>query len=92
MNAAPGPEPQLFDAANPLLVSGLPSQLVTGVVATSDGVAGIATIRTPDTTLHVTLTKEQATEWAAKLASLRDSLSGTKLIVASATSPIARMP
>jgi hypothetical protein len=79
----PGQAPPLIDIGNTLLVSGLPATLQTGLAPLSDGhQAGLVTIRTPDVTLTLTVSREQADDWARMFAQLRDSLSGTGLIAA----------
>lgn len=83
LGASAGTEgpPPLADPGNPLTVK-LPANLVVGKVQTPDGERGVVTIRTAGgATLTVILDRAEAADWADNLAALRDSLSGTKLVV-----------
>ena len=90
MSIIPGEAPPLVDPGNSLLVSGLPVTLQVGLAEQAGGQAGVATIRTPDVTLTVTLGRDQADEWSKMLAQLRDSLSGSGLIAAGPGVPVVR--
>jgi len=72
--------PPLFDQGN-ILLSKVVSNLVIGKVPTPDGEMGAATIRTTSTTLTLLLDKAEAGDWADTFAALRDSLSGSSLII-----------
>lgn len=83
MSVIPGEPPPLVDLGNVLLTAGLPCTLQTGLVPQPDGrQAGVATIRTPDASLTVTLDRAGVQDWIRLLTQLRDSLSGSGLIVA----------
>jgi hypothetical protein len=74
--------PPLFDTGNILLATGIPSQVLVGKVPLPDGgEAGIATIRTPTTTLTVSLDKQGAQDWADTFAELARTLAATGLVI-----------
>lgn len=85
MTVTPGDTPgtPLFDIANTLLTAGLPATLTTGLIPTPDGQHAVATIRTPDATLSVTFaSRSEVDTWIGLLTQMRDSMSGSGLIVA----------
>ncbi len=69
------PEPPLFDVGNTLLAS-VTAQLHTGSITGPQGKIGVATIRTPSTTLTVFLGASDLRTWAGLLTGLADELSG----------------
>lgn len=73
------PAQPLVDTGNPFL-SKVPVQLGTGEVTTSEGRFGVATFRTPGTTLTAMLTRDEALSWAAAFQSLADQLTGLTVI------------
>ena len=77
--------PPLFDTGNLMLAIGEPGQLIIGKVPVPGGEMGIVTIRTRTTTLTLALDKAMSVDWRDTLAQLCDQLSGTSLIVPSAS-------
>lgn len=73
--------PPLWDAGNTMLAIGEPVQMIIGKMPAPQGEIGIVTLRTKTTTLTVSLDKAAASDWTETLAELRDSLSGTSLII-----------
>lgn len=74
--------PPLFDMGNTLLTTGITSQILVGKVPLPDGgEIGVATIRTPTTTLTVSMDKQGAKDWADTFAELARSLISTGLII-----------
>lgn len=71
--------PPFIDAGNPLLKAS-PAQLETGTI----GHLGAVTVRTPTTTLTVLLNAGDVKTWAAVLAGLAATMSGSGLSVVSA--------
>jgi hypothetical protein len=72
--------PPLTDPGN-ILLARVPCNLVTGKIPVPDGELGVLTIRTPDITFTVLLTKAEVIQWADTLALLRDVLSGSGLVI-----------
>lgn len=76
---------QFIDPCNPLLGAG-PGRLDTGIIGIEDQKIGIATVRTPSTTVSVNLSAEDADNWADYLkqlaTALRDGGGPSKLVAA----------
>jgi hypothetical protein len=74
--------PPLFDQGNMLLATGIACQILVGKIPLPDGgEVGLATIRTPTTTLTVSMDKQGAQDWAATFAELARTLQSTGLII-----------
>jgi hypothetical protein len=74
--------PPLFDQGNMLLATGIPCQVLVGKVPLpGGGESGLATIRTPTTTLTISLDKKGAQDWADTFAELARTLQSTGLII-----------
>ena len=75
------PEPPAYDTGNRLLAA-VPCEQICALVTGPDGVRMAYTIRTPDTTLTVFLTKADAARWRDVLTEMTGRMSGQGLIVA----------
>jgi hypothetical protein len=74
--------PPLFDQGNVLLATGIPCQILVGKVPLpTGGEVGLATIRTPTTTLTVSMDKQGAQDWADTFTELARTLQATGLII-----------
>lgn len=74
--------PPLFDTGNMLLATGIPCQILVGKIPLpGGGEVGLATIRTPTTTLTLSLDKQGAQDWADTFAELARTLQATGLII-----------
>jgi hypothetical protein len=73
------PQPPAMDPGNPF-VAKVPANLTTSELMTPDGRLGVATFRTPGTTLSVLLTRDEVANWAEALQKLANQMSG--LVVA----------
>ena len=75
-----GDLPLISDPANALLAR-TGNSWVVGKIPAPDGEAGVLTIRTPDVTLTLLLTKAEVAQRIEVLCYLRDVLSGTSLVI-----------
>lgn len=74
--------PPLFDTGNILLATGIPCQILVGKIPLPDGgEVGVATIRTPTTTLTVSMDKQGAQDWADTFTELARTLQSTSLVI-----------
>lgn len=76
----PGGLPPLLDPGNALL-SKMTSSMIAGKLPTPDGETGVVTIRQGNTTLTLIMDKSEVIQWAESLACLRDSMSGSQLVI-----------
>ena len=77
------PQPQPFDAGNPLLGQ-TPAQMSTTLLETPAGQRLALTVRTPSTTCTVLLESADAQSWARALTTAAAQMSSSGLIVAGA--------